>query len=121
VLSDDWNAMIGGPLAILPGFGEPEFSCYTADMKSDPNEERFRRLERKVDNLTWLIRVQTALLALLSIAYLLQISRYLLLFFLIAVPTLFIFRRSLPQAARYVGMLWGLWERRRVKMSEPPS
>jgi hypothetical protein len=90
-------------------------------MNREAEHERLRRLERKVDNLTWVLGAQTILLALFALAYLLQLSRYLLLLLLVGIPTLFVLRRAAPQWRRRVGMLWGLWDRRRVKISEPPS
>ena len=90
-------------------------------MMNDSDPERMRRLERKVDNLTWMLGLQTALLAVFAFSWILQISRYLVLVFLIAVPTLVVFRRSLPTWGRRIGLLRGLWDRRRVKVDGPRS
>jgi hypothetical protein len=75
-------------------------------MNRDPNQDRLRRLERKVDNLVWMVRLQTALLAGIAVVYLLKLSSTLFLFLLIAVPVLVIFRRSIPQWGRRLGSLW---------------
>jgi hypothetical protein len=75
------------------------------------DRERLRRLERKVDQLTWLVRLQTVLLALIAVVYLLKISSVLLLILLVVVPLLILFNRSLPQWGRRLGSIWGWWQR----------
>jgi hypothetical protein len=88
-------------------------------MNRDMDQERLRRLERKVDNLAWMMRLQTALLALIAVVYLLQISRFLFMILLIVIPLLIIFRRTLPYWGRKLGSLWVYGQRQGTKVSEP--
>jgi hypothetical protein len=90
-------------------------------MNRDLNQDRLRRLERKVDHLTWLLGAQTILLAIVCLAYVLRISRYLLMLVLVGVPLLIVFRRFLPHVWRGLVQLLGPRERRRIKVGEPPS
>jgi hypothetical protein len=75
------------------------------------DRERLRRLERKVDRLAWLARLQTALLVLIAVVYVLDISSTLILTLLVIVPLVIVFHRSLPAWGRRLGWLWGLLQR----------
>ncbi len=91
------------------------------EMNPDSDQNRLQRLERKVDNLTWLLSLQTMLLSALAVAYLLQLSGYLFLVMVVTIPVLIVFRRSLQACGRRLGTLWRWWDRRRVNVSEPPT
>jgi hypothetical protein len=82
---------------------------------------RLARLERKIDTLTWIVGVQSVLLGVVTISYLLQLTRHLILFLLFLVPFLVIFRRHLPQWFRRLGQLWAAVDRRRIKFGESTS
>ena len=90
-------------------------------MNSDFEQDRLRRLERKVDTLTWVLGFQTILLLLTSLSFLLKVLGYLLLLLIVAAAVWFVFRRFLPQWRRIATQLRGVWDRRRAKFSEPRS
>lgn len=79
------------------------------------DRERLRRLERKVDRLAWLARLQTALLVLIAVVYLMDISSTLLVTVLVVLPLMIVFHRSLPVWGRRLGSLWGILQRQEPK------
>ena len=76
------------------------------------DHERLLRLERKLDWLTRLIYVQIAILCVFGISYMYQIARLLVLFLIIVVPFLIVFRGSLPGWARKCGRLLASFARK---------
>ena len=89
-------------------------------MNPDIEPARLRRLERKVNHLMWMMRLQTALLGLVVIAYLLQMSTRLFLILLVVVPLLVLFRRSLPHWARKLGSYFASGAERDVNVTKVP-
>ena len=71
----------------------------------DYQTEIVNRLERKVDLLTWVVLIQTVLIGLGVVTYLMQIARYVVLGLVIAVPLLFFFRGSLPTIVRTLAQI----------------
>ena len=69
------------------------------------NEQNNERLERKIDWLTRLVYVQLAILSVFGISYMFQVARLLVLFLIIALPLLIVFRSSLPGWASKCGRL----------------
>ncbi len=69
------------------------------------DNERLQRLERKIDWLTRLVYVQIAILSVFGISYMFQVARLLVLFLIIVLPLLIVFRSSLPGWARKCGRL----------------
>ena len=69
------------------------------------NEQNNERLERKIDWLTRLVYVQLAILSVFGISYMFQVARLLVLFLIIALPVVIVFRSSLPGWARKCGRL----------------
>jgi hypothetical protein len=84
----------------------------TISMMNEQDSERLRRLERKLDWLTRLIYVQIAILTVFGISYMFQVARLLVLFLIIAVPLLIVFRGSLPGWARKIGRLLATFARK---------
>jgi hypothetical protein len=75
-------------------------------------EARLETLERKLDNLKWMMGTQTILLTILMLTYLLSLARWLVVFLLVAVPLLVIYRHRIPSFARRFGNLLGMIGRR---------
>ena len=73
---------------------------------------QLRRLERKIDWLTRLVYVQIAMLAVFGVSYMFQVARTLVLFLMVAVPLLIVFRGSLPRWARKIGRLIATFARK---------
>ena len=90
-------------------------------MNSGFEQDQLRRLERKVDTLTWVLGVQTVLLFVGSLGFLLRASGYLLMMVLVAGALLIVFRRYVPQWRSKLSQLWGLVDRRRVKVGNSRS
>ena len=90
-------------------------------MNVDRDPSTLKRLEQKVDNLTWLVSIQTMLLMFLALAYVLQFSRYIIYLLIIAVPLLYFCRRWLPQWARTLSGMWFRRQRGQVKAHQGPS
>ncbi len=78
----------------------------------DPVEIRLRTLERKIDNLSWIVGAQTVLLGVVTAAYLLKMAQSFVLLAVILVPLLVLFRRQLPGLARRLGSLVAFLSRR---------
>lgn len=75
-------------------------------------EARLETLERKLDNLKWMMGTQTILLTILMLTYLLSLARWLVIFLLIAIPLLVIYRQRIPTIARWLGSVLGMMGRR---------
>lgn len=90
-------------------------------MNLDQDPSRLRQLEQKVDNLTWMVGIQTVLLSFLALVYVLKFSRYVIFFLLIAIPLLYVFRRSLPQLTKLISAWWFRRERGQVEARQGPS
>lgn len=76
-------------------------------MKQEDEQQVLRRLEEKVDVLTWITGAQSVLIVVVAIAWILPVLPTLGLAALIAIPLLFLFRRGLPRWARRFGRFVG--------------
>ena len=80
-------------------------SKFDSRIMNEQNNKWLQRLERKIDWLTRLVYVQIAILSVVGISYMFRVARLLVLFLIIAVPLLIVFRGSLPGWARKCGKL----------------
>jgi len=69
-------------------------------------DERLATLDRKLDNLTWIVGAQTILLGVVTASYFLQLTKQLVWLLLVFVPVLVVFRRRLPGCWRAMSKIW---------------
>ena len=88
----------------------------------DRESEPLNRLERKLDLLIGGVAIQTVLIAMIAASYLMQIAQFFTVLLIIALPILFLARRSLPSWARRAGSLVGHLDRLfRQKLRDRPT
>ncbi len=96
----------------IKGLSSPYAVPPTISIMNEQDSERLRRLERKIDWLTRLTYVQIAMLTVFGISYMFQVARMVVLFLIVAVPLLIVFRSSLPRWARGIGRLLATFARK---------